>query len=40
MIGNQWGGQRPLFYSSKLDDNVPADHLLLRGLIVAQASAS
>jgi len=37
--GQRTGGQKPLFYSFKLDDHVPADHLL-RGLIVALTWAS
>src|ERR1700687_5790391 len=28
MMGQRTGGQKPLFYSFKLDDHVPADHLL------------
>ena len=31
MMGQRTGGQKPLFYSFKLDDHVPADHLL-RGI--------
>src|SRR5258706_865283 len=31
MMGQRMGGQKPLFYSFKLDDHVPADHLL-RGI--------
>ena len=31
MMGQGTGGQKPLFYSFKLDDHVPADHLL-RGI--------
>ena len=31
MMGQRRGGQKPLFYSFKLDDHVPADHLL-RGI--------
>lgn len=31
MMGRHTGGQKPLFYSFKLDDHVPADHLL-RGI--------
>ena len=31
MMGQGSGGQKPLFYSFKLDDHVPADHLL-RGI--------
>jgi transposase len=32
MMGQRAGGQKPLFYSFKLDDHVPADHLL-RGIV-------
>src|SRR6202521_708056 len=31
MMGQRTGGQKPLFYSFKLDDHVPGDHLL-RGI--------
>jgi hypothetical protein len=31
MMGQRTGGQKPLFYSFKRDDHVPADHLL-RGI--------
>jgi len=31
MMGQRTGGQKPLFYSFKLDDHVPVDHLL-RGI--------
>ncbi len=31
MMGQRTSGQKPLFYSFKLDDHVPADHLL-RGI--------
>src|SRR4051794_29422253 len=31
MMGQRTGGQKPLFYSFKLDDHVPANHLL-RGI--------
>src|ERR1700686_1063194 len=31
MRGQRTGGQKPLFYSFKLDDHVPGDHLL-RGI--------
>ena len=39
MMGQRTGGQKPLFYSFRLDDHIPADHLL-GGLIVALTSAS
>ena len=31
MMGQRTGGQKPLFYSFRLDDHIPADHLL-RGI--------
>jgi len=31
MMGQRTDGQKPLFYSFKLDDHVPPDHLL-RGI--------
>jgi len=34
MMGQGSSGQKPLFYSFKLDDHIPADHLL-RGSIGA-----
>ena len=31
MMGQQPGGQKPLFYAFNLDDHIPSDHLL-RGI--------
>ena len=39
MMGQCTSGQKPLFYSFKLDDHVPADHLLREGLVGGEGFA-